>query len=141
MKRKGSEGVAPEATSMTPAASVARAAVHGAAARTAERRSRSVRRRSICVRWRSGAPYSPVRAAYAAAFGQTTVRDALRPAGPALRWRPDFPDPALEDAMADFGGAELEAFRTEVRGWLQANYPPELRDANVRTDPEAVWGG
>jgi alkylation response protein AidB-like acyl-CoA dehydrogenase len=43
--------------------------------------------------------------------------------------------------MADFGGADLEAFRTEVRGWLEANYPAELRGAEARTDPEAVWGG
>jgi alkylation response protein AidB-like acyl-CoA dehydrogenase len=43
--------------------------------------------------------------------------------------------------MADFGGAELETFRAEVRGWLAANYPPELKSPNARTDPEAVWGG
>jgi alkylation response protein AidB-like acyl-CoA dehydrogenase len=43
--------------------------------------------------------------------------------------------------MADFGGADLEAFRAEVRAWLEANYPPELRDPNAKTDPEAVWGG
>ncbi|HVI31329.1 acyl-CoA dehydrogenase family protein [Phenylobacterium sp.] len=43
--------------------------------------------------------------------------------------------------MADFGGAEQDAFRTEVRAWLEANYPPELRDADAKTDPEAVWGG
>jgi alkylation response protein AidB-like acyl-CoA dehydrogenase len=43
--------------------------------------------------------------------------------------------------MADFGGAELDAFRTEVRGWLEANYPAELRAAAPKTNPEAVWGG
>ncbi|THD81790.1 MAG: acyl-CoA dehydrogenase [Phenylobacterium sp.] len=43
--------------------------------------------------------------------------------------------------MADFGGADLEAFRTEVRSWLEANYPAELRAADAKTDPEAVWGG
>ena len=43
--------------------------------------------------------------------------------------------------MADFGGTELEAFRTEVRDWLAQNYPPELRDAKAKTDPEAIWGG
>jgi len=43
--------------------------------------------------------------------------------------------------MADFGGAELDAFRTEVRAWLEANYPAELRDPQAKTDPEAVWGG
>ena len=43
--------------------------------------------------------------------------------------------------MADFGGADLEAFRNEVRGWLAANYPAELKDPKAETDPEAVWGG
>ncbi|MCR5873043.1 acyl-CoA dehydrogenase family protein [Phenylobacterium sp. J426] len=43
--------------------------------------------------------------------------------------------------MADFGGAELDAFRTEVRAWLDANYPAELRDPKAKTDPEAIWGG
>ena len=43
--------------------------------------------------------------------------------------------------MADFGGAELEAFRGEVRAWLEANYPAELRDPKAKVDPEATWGG
>src|ERR1700744_2414436 len=43
--------------------------------------------------------------------------------------------------MADFGAADLDTFRTEVRDWLKANYPPELRDPEAKTDPEAVWGG
>ncbi|MCA3710720.1 MAG: acyl-CoA dehydrogenase family protein [Phenylobacterium sp.] len=43
--------------------------------------------------------------------------------------------------MADFGGESLEAFRREVRGWLEANYPEELRRGDARTDPEAIWGG
>jgi alkylation response protein AidB-like acyl-CoA dehydrogenase len=43
--------------------------------------------------------------------------------------------------MADFGATELDAFRTEVREWLAANYPAELKDAGAKTDPEAVWGG
>jgi alkylation response protein AidB-like acyl-CoA dehydrogenase len=43
--------------------------------------------------------------------------------------------------MADFGATELDAFRTEVRAWLEANYPAELRNADAKTDPEAVWGG
>ncbi len=42
--------------------------------------------------------------------------------------------------MADLGGADGPAFRVQVRDWLKANYPPELRDP-ARTDPEAVWGG
>jgi alkylation response protein AidB-like acyl-CoA dehydrogenase len=41
--------------------------------------------------------------------------------------------------MADFGGAD--AFRAEVRDWLAANYPAELKDPRARTDPEAIWGG
>ena len=28
--------------------------------------------------------------------------------------------------MADFGGADLDAFRTEARDWLAANFPPSL---------------
>ena len=43
--------------------------------------------------------------------------------------------------MADFGAADLDTFRTEVRAWLEAEYPAELRDPNAKTDPEAVWGG
>ena len=29
--------------------------------------------------------------------------------------------------MADFGGVELDAFRTEARSWLEANVPPSIR--------------
>jgi len=43
--------------------------------------------------------------------------------------------------MADFGGDKLDAFHTEVREWLKANYPAELRDPAAKTDPEAGWGG
>jgi alkylation response protein AidB-like acyl-CoA dehydrogenase len=43
--------------------------------------------------------------------------------------------------MADFGAGDLDAFRAEVRTWLEANYPAELRDPKAATDPEAVWGG
>lgn len=43
--------------------------------------------------------------------------------------------------MADFGGGGLDAFRGEVKAWLEANYPAELRDAKAKTDPEAMWGG
>ncbi|KRB48743.1 MAG: acyl-CoA dehydrogenase family protein [Pseudomonadota bacterium] len=43
--------------------------------------------------------------------------------------------------MADFGAGELDAFRAEVKAWLEANYPAELRDPKVASDPEAVWGG
>jgi alkylation response protein AidB-like acyl-CoA dehydrogenase len=43
--------------------------------------------------------------------------------------------------MADFGAADLDTFRADVRAWLEANYPAELRDADAKTDPEAVWGG
>ena len=43
--------------------------------------------------------------------------------------------------MADFGTSELDAFRTEVRAWLEANYPAELKDPSAKTDPEATWGG
>ena len=43
--------------------------------------------------------------------------------------------------MADFGGGDLDAFRGEVKAWLEANYPAELRDPKAKADPEAVWGG
>ena len=43
--------------------------------------------------------------------------------------------------MADFGAADLDTFRAEVRAWLEANYPAELRAQAAKTDPEAVWGG
>ena len=43
--------------------------------------------------------------------------------------------------MADFGAGELDAFRAEVKAWLEANYPAELRDTKVKSDPEAMWGG
>jgi alkylation response protein AidB-like acyl-CoA dehydrogenase len=34
--------------------------------------------------------------------------------------------------MADFGGVELDAFRTEARSWLEANVPPSIRgDTNA----------
>src|ERR1700759_5690302 len=41
--------------------------------------------------------------------------------------------------MADFGG-ELDTFRTEVRDWLKANYPDELKGAG-HWDEDAGWGG
>ena len=31
--------------------------------------------------------------------------------------------------MADFGGTDLEGFRTEVRGWVEANFPKGLKNA------------
>jgi alkylation response protein AidB-like acyl-CoA dehydrogenase len=43
--------------------------------------------------------------------------------------------------MADFGGAELDTFRAEVRTWLADNYPAALREPGAATDPEAIWGG
>lgn len=30
--------------------------------------------------------------------------------------------------MADFGGGELEAFRAEARDWIEANFPPSLKN-------------
>ncbi|WP_337188489.1 acyl-CoA dehydrogenase family protein [Phenylobacterium sp.] len=43
--------------------------------------------------------------------------------------------------MADFGATDLDAFAREVRAELEATYPPELREPDAKTDPEAVWGG
>ncbi len=37
--------------------------------------------------------------------------------------------------------SDLDAFRTEVRDWLAANYPAELKDPKANLDEEAVWGG
>ena len=37
--------------------------------------------------------------------------------------------------MADFGATELDAFRAEVRDWLAANYPAELRDPKAADRP------
>ena len=37
--------------------------------------------------------------------------------------------------------SDLDAFRTEVRDWLAANYPPELKDPNAKLNEEAIWGG
>jgi alkylation response protein AidB-like acyl-CoA dehydrogenase len=41
--------------------------------------------------------------------------------------------------MADFGG-DLETFRVEVRDWLAANYPAELKNPAAGRE-EAMWGG
>ena len=38
--------------------------------------------------------------------------------------------------MADFGPTERDAFAIEVRDWLAANYPAELRDRSMRSDPD-----
>ena len=35
--------------------------------------------------------------------------------------------------MADFGGSDLDAFRSEARAWLEANFPESLRK-----DPDAI---
>ena len=35
--------------------------------------------------------------------------------------------------MADFGGADLDAFRIEAREWLEANFP-----ASLRKNPDAI---
>ncbi len=43
--------------------------------------------------------------------------------------------------MADFGATDLETFRADLRAWLEANYPAELKDPKAKTDPEAMWGG
>src|ERR1700749_2278296 len=41
--------------------------------------------------------------------------------------------------MPDFGGTDLDAFRTEARTWLEANFPASLRrDPSAVTDAEAT---
>ncbi|MDP3677076.1 MAG: acyl-CoA dehydrogenase family protein [Novosphingobium sp.] len=36
--------------------------------------------------------------------------------------------------------SDLEAFRAEIRAWLDANCPPEMREP-VRTEDDVCWGG
>jgi acyl-CoA dehydrogenase len=36
--------------------------------------------------------------------------------------------------------SELEAFRTEIRAWIEANCPPEMRTPS-RSDDDVCWGG
>ena len=36
--------------------------------------------------------------------------------------------------------SDVEAFRAEIRAWLEANCPPEMR-APVRTEDDVCWGG
>jgi alkylation response protein AidB-like acyl-CoA dehydrogenase len=45
--------------------------------------------------------------------------------------------------MADFGAADLDAFRTEAREWLEANFPPSLRGrgAMMFTEDASENGG
>lgn len=38
--------------------------------------------------------------------------------------------------MADFGGSDLDAFRTEVRDWVAANFPPSLKGKGPAMGPE-----
>jgi alkylation response protein AidB-like acyl-CoA dehydrogenase len=42
--------------------------------------------------------------------------------------------------MADFGGADLEAFRAEAREWLEANFPKALAH-NAEAAAQAMMGG
>jgi alkylation response protein AidB-like acyl-CoA dehydrogenase len=42
--------------------------------------------------------------------------------------------------MADFGGADLDGFRTEARAWLEANFPPALT-ADPAAQMAAMMGG
>ncbi|HEX7947348.1 MAG TPA: acyl-CoA dehydrogenase family protein, partial [Phenylobacterium sp.] len=43
--------------------------------------------------------------------------------------------------MTDLGSSDLGVFAGAVREQLAAMYPPELRDPEVKSHPEAVWGG
>lgn len=38
--------------------------------------------------------------------------------------------------MADFGGGDLDAFRTEVRDWVAANFPSSLKGKGPAIGPE-----
>jgi alkylation response protein AidB-like acyl-CoA dehydrogenase len=37
--------------------------------------------------------------------------------------------------------SDLEAFRTETKKWLEANYPPGLSGGDMDDDDESIWGG
>ncbi len=37
--------------------------------------------------------------------------------------------------------SDLDAFRSDVKSWLAANYPLELKDPKAKLDEEAIWGG
>src|SRR5687768_7854126 len=48
--------------------------------------------------------------------------------------------------MADFGGADLDAFRQEAKTWLEANFPAEFRNdpqrqmrALTTTERDEAW--
>jgi alkylation response protein AidB-like acyl-CoA dehydrogenase len=43
--------------------------------------------------------------------------------------------------MADFGGSDLDAFRTDARTWLEANYPESLRGHPEKVTEAAMGGG
>ncbi|HEX7885058.1 MAG TPA: acyl-CoA dehydrogenase family protein [Phenylobacterium sp.] len=45
------------------------------------------------------------------------------------------------DTPPGFDATELDSFTRDVRERLAALYPPELRDPNVKSHPEAIWGG
>ena len=36
--------------------------------------------------------------------------------------------------------SELEAFRTEIRAWIEANCPPEMKTP-IKSDDDTCWGG
>ncbi len=46
----------------------------------------------------------------------------------------------MSTAIETDDNAELAAFRGEVRAWLQANCPPEMRQT-LRSEEEICWGG
>ena len=39
--------------------------------------------------------------------------------------------------MADFGSTELTGFRADARAWLEANFPPALKNRNDIAASEA----
>ena len=36
--------------------------------------------------------------------------------------------------------SDIEAFRAEIRAWLEASCPPQMREP-VRTEADVCWGG
>src|SRR4051812_45217545 len=51
----------------------------------------------------------------------------LGPGSPLRCGRDDDQEGSGWNAMADFGGTDLSAFRGDVRDWIAANFPPSLK--------------
>src|SRR5262245_49135931 len=89
-----------------------------------------------CSSARSGIPSSSRRARIAAQESPSAAPCRARSTRAPRPWHHGAATFPLEDPLS-----ELDAFRREVRGWLEANCPPEMR---VPLDPSVeggYWGG